>query len=445
MLKLRKMITDSWYNLTTGMGMRGTDRRMAGHVEANILHDIDLEAIYRSDGLGSKIVCRPAKDMVRKWIDLKDESGKISKALTKLKVKEKLYEALVWNRLYGGSAILLLVNDGRDLNMPVAEDNIYEVIGLQVYNKLEVQFNTHDLNNDYLSPRFGKPNTYTFTNASVGRTFNVHYSRVIIFDGELLPDRVRVSNAGWGDSVLQVVYERLRGLGEGFASAENLLMEMVVGVLKVKGLDAMITQPKGKEKLKFRMNNLDNTRHTIHTYLLDENETYDRTEVTGTGIAAVIGLLVDAAVAACDIPRVLLLGEQSQGLGSEASGSIRLYYDDISGMQETDLQPAIETIIRYLSKSSTISVDPLNVSFTFNPLWALTEKEQAEVNKLQADTDNIYWAMGLPPELIFIARFGTKEQQKIMLTANLLNVYNSRVDVPPVEGDDVLLPEGSEI
>jgi phage-related protein (TIGR01555 family) len=175
--------------------------------------------------------------------------------------------------------------------------------------------------------------------------------------------------------------------------------------------------------------------------LLDEKEEFDRVSATGTqGLSKLLDQLVDALAGVSGIPRIKLLGEQSKGLGSEAAGNIRFYYDDISADQEEKLQPELEKLSLYIQLSKDgefkgIELD--NWTIVFNPLWQPTAKEEAETRKAVAETDKVYFEMGLPGEIIIVSRYGgetystsTVIPEKVL---ELLQIDIEAIGTEPVE------------
>ena len=403
---------DSWANIITGLGYLSTDKKQnTKFVASNILQRETLLNIFRADGLGKKIVSIPADDMVREWIDIEgDPGGLVDKYMQDLQVKKAIKEALTWSRLFGGAVIVLGVNDGKDLSEPVVEDQIQDVESLVVFDRHDVQWTSDDLYSDPEKPKFGLPEIYHITNQTTSSKLVVHESRIIRFDGELLPTMERMHNQSWGDSVLQSIYDRLNGVGEGIIGIDNILTDFTVGTLKIANLQQMLAQKNGTELVRARMQAIDMVKHIMNTIVMDKNEEYERLSVSASsGLSDLISISIDVLCGVSGIPRVKLIGDQTKGLGSEAAGNIRLYYDEIASKQEDVLLQPIKKIAKYifLSKNGPFKgVEPESWGVVFNPLWQPTEKEDEEVRKLVADRDNIYLQMGLPPEVIISSRFG---------------------------------------
>jgi len=67
-------------------------------------------------------------------------------------------------------------------------------------------------------------------------------------------------------------------------------------------------------------------------------------------------------------------------MNSTGESDIRNYYDHLSAKQETELRPKLEYLdqIMYRSLFGTEPKDD-ELSFTFNPLWQMSEQELAEL------------------------------------------------------------------
>lgn len=412
---------DGWLNAMTGLGIRGFDKRLNTEIAVpEILDRQQLLSIYRGEGIGRKIVTKPAGDMLREWFEVEgDSSNDLLRYIKKLRPKRNFGEALIWSRLFGGSVVLMGINDGQPMDMPVNMDNILSITHLDVYERQDVQWTNMDLYNEPNMPMYGEPEYYHLTNQTVGGSFTVHESRLLKFDGELLPTIERNANQGWGDSVLQAVYTRLRGLCDGLAGSENLLTDFVIGVLKVPNLQQLLSVPEGTGQIRTRMQALDMVKHIMNTLVMDKNEEYERHSATATtGLESLLSLSIDILCAAAEIPRVILIGDQAKGLGGEAAGNMRSYYDDISSKQEEELLPQVERLIQYaqLAKDGPTGGQEIeDWSIRFKPLWQPTEKEDEEMREKVAKRDEAYVAMGLPPEIVLNSRFGGDSYSREMV------------------------------
>jgi hypothetical protein len=88
------------------------------------------------------------------------------------------------------------------------------------------------------------------------------------------------------------------------------------------------------------------------------------------------------------IPLVKLLGISPAGLNASSEGEIETFDDTINAAQEAQIRPNLTRLLHFVQLSLWGQVDP-GITFTFVPLSDLTPKEKAEVEKIEAETDDI--------------------------------------------------------
>lgn len=428
---------DGWQNILTGAGLSRDKLVNTNYGNISVLDDTTLTNIYRGDGLGTRIIDVPAKDMLRGWISVEGDSDNSTlKALNKLRLREAFTKALVWSRLYGGSIVVMGIDDGRIssngrniLALPVNENNIRKFLFFRVYDKRQVTWTDEDLDLDVSSVNYGKPKYFNITDRfGTGVGYKVHYSRCLKFDGKPLPNDETRQNSGWGDSILQSVYERMQGFANALIATGAILDDFVLGILNIKNLSDLIASGKDDIVLK-RLNMMDQSKHVINTILLDEEEKYQRLAAQVNGIKDILEFFKDTLSAYCGIPQIKLFGEQSKGLGAQSAGNIRLYYDDIAQDQEDYLRPHFESVLKYLYKTNDFkNVDTAAWNLEFNNMWQKDDKEESEIRLNMAKADDLYINNGtLSPETVATSRFGNETYSvETILSSNNLD-FNKKM------------------
>lgn len=433
--EFQKFNSDGWANVFTGMGTTGYDKRMATEFTASYEFDkTTLMEMYAGDGVLTKMINIPVEDSIREGFFIEgDPEGLVLDELDSLKFNNNLFEARVWTRLFGGAVMLLLIADGRELNEPVDENAIETIRGIQVYDRWDVTWNSDDLYDDPEEANFGAPEFYTLHNRSIGKSFPVHESRLIRFDGELVDHERRSKNNGWGNSIVKQWYERIRGLADSLAAGEATITEFILGLLKMKNLNSLLDSPNGSQKIKDRLQIIDMAKHILNSIVVDEKEDYSRLTSSGvTGMADLLEIFKGMCSTVSGIPRIKLFGEQSQGLGSSADGNVKFYYDSVAFEQEMKYTDAIRKISRYIMLQQQGPFKGIEIeswSVVFYPLWQQTEKEIAETRKITAETDLIYYQMGVPIEVIMLNRFGgSRYSSELLLPDKYAEQLQKRVE-----------------
>lgn len=398
---------DGWANLLTGLGLKSRDKKQNTYnAGPDVFGYQDLENMYRGDGIGKRIIDIYPEHMLKNWFSVSgDTENIIPKHLKKIGLKKSLMQLLKWERIFGGSVMVLGIDDGRKLVDPVALNRIKNLRYIKVYDRYRV---------DKISRKYSDPENIKYGDTEYygiqpinGGMFWVHESRIVEMSGIDVPVYARERNEGWGDSVFHNIYESIRDYGSIMSSTASIVDDFITGKLNIEGLADMIAA--GQEELIMkRLDILDNSRHIINTLLLDKEEKYSKETSNVSGLKDIIEKAMLHICAVSGIPMRVLFGEQSTGLSNKGEGNTLDWYDTISTKQEDVLNPILYRIIDILLLSSELSfsIDD-NYEINHNPLWKPTMKEVAETRKIVAETDALYIDRNVltAPE-VTVSRFG---------------------------------------
>lgn len=413
--------TDGFANIITGLGTAQRDKRLASEIQAPaILARIELDDLYAGDGLARRICDLPANEQTRKWIGISadDDVGKDTlQRLQTLAAQDAVTEAMIWARLYGGSVILLGIDDGLDPAKPLTDTAaIKSFTWLNVLNRYEVEITQRYL--DPFAPQYGKPELYKVMPSIAGPGSMmtdriVHESRVIRFDGVRTPRYRLEQNAGWCDSIFVALLNTIRDVWSGFDGTAHLLTDFSQAIYKVKGLASQVGSNQEATILK-RLQILDMVRSLMRAVVIDaDGEDFTRSTTPLTGLPEVLDRLEQLLSAVTEIPVTLLFGRSPAGLNATGESDVRLFYDAVQSKQENQLRPKLERLLTLLFRAKdgpTGGVEPEEWSFKFNPLWQLTDAERADLHSKQSAADQIYISNGvLHPEEVRESRFGGDE------------------------------------
>lgn len=428
---------DGWSNIYTRQGVVGKDKRTGSALIADPHLSADDNRILFRSGFGRKVVEIPVDDMVREWFTITgDPEGKINQYLfNELKGKLEIRNALTWASVYGGSIMLMGLDDGasgdKALEQPLNEENIKSFKFLKVYDRYQCTWNTADLYYDPTKENFGQPEFYRITPlepVSVAQ-FRVHESRVIRFDGPTTDDFVKSSNNWWNDSIYQGIFRQLRDLNHAYSSVYNIMDDFVQVILQIENLQNMIAAGQD-ELIKTRMNIIDMGRHVMNTIMLDGKENYSKETSSATGLDKLLIEAQQALSAVTGIPMTRLMGRAPGGLNASGDSDESIYYDKISSKQETNMLSQMHRLVYLVQKTKegpTKGVEIPDWSITFNPLKQMTLKEESEVKKLNSESDVNYISSGvLDPNEVREQRFsGDKYGTEIQVEGKLENDDNS--------------------
>jgi phage-related protein (TIGR01555 family) len=456
-------------------------------------HDPEtLEALYHEDDIAARIVDAPAEHMLRGWIDLKiqdeeaatpgvvaalpgvkpaapsleldglEASTATLEKLKDLKAEAAFLEALVWEGVFGGSAILIGADDGRPLEEPLDLDNVADVRFLNVLDRRDLI--PWRWFSDPRAADYGEPELYQLAPSwrpgfrAKGEVqppppvFYVHASRLIVFPGLRASRRAKMRNNGWGMPSLSRAYNALRQFNANWSAVGNILQDASQGVFKIKGLIDMIAAG-AQEELLTRLELIDTGRSVARSLVIDaEDESFERKDTTMSGLPQILDQTSTRVAAAAKMPVTILMGRSPAGMNATGESDSRNWYDTLEVERTTKLLPRMTQLLRVIFRSKlgpTKGREPKSWNVVFAPLWTPTPKEDAELKKLHADTDSVRIQSGvLTPEEVAISRFrpeGYSDEIQIDLEAReeALRAYEEKL--ASGEGELPAIPAPGEL
>ena len=410
---------DGLTNVLIGMGT-GRDKAQYTKTTATVfLAQEELENLY-GEWLPRRIVDIYADQATRKGFKVlfggegvrAEEVQGIEQVIEDLYILEHLNLAAKNSRLYGGACLLLFIDDGRPAYMPVDKRNIRRVEDIECLDRWQI------------APVINEENLYDYSKATYyqiisGDLINqpqlsyIHKDRILRFDGDWLPYRIRQRNYGWGMSSLQTVYDSFRHYWTGLNSAATLLTEFDIFVHKVRGLAAMLAA--GKESsIRDRLQVNDMSKSIYRGYAIDaEKEELEFISRNFGGIGEILEKLRVDIIGASKIPHTVLFGESPSGLGSTGRSEERDFAKMLADYQSVNFKRPMKKLLEYimLSKEGPTKGElPESWRISFNPLFELNEREMADVRARVAAVDGRYIQLGvLSPKEVADARYGGSE------------------------------------
>ena len=395
------LIADSFVNFAASMGISGKDKRLdSTFVDRGRMPWHELEALYREDWIGGKIVDIIPDDMCRNWRTFSDasltpeERTKIVSEERRLKLKHHINSNKKWARLYGGSIIVMNIEDGLDPSEPLDVTKIKpgQLRNLIVFDRRHAE--PHRINtSDPLAENFRMPETYRLANTSG----EIHHTRVIRMDGQQLPYFSFQRNNYWGDPVFKRIRDAIVNANIALDSAAGLLFESNVDVVGVDGLIHMLSTDEGSAQLLKRFQTAKflkaNNNLTVYDKGLEEIQNITK---SFAGIPDLLDRFLTILSAASDTPATRLFGKSPVGLNATGDGDLRNYYDSISSKQESELRPALETLDIVIAMN--LGIDPDKMDFSFDPLWQIPDTEAAAIKLQNAQADAMYVDLGVVTE-----------------------------------------------
>ena len=394
-------------------------------------------------------------DMLRRWfrvnVSMAEDSdadrnveaaSALMEALDELKARAAIKEALTWAQVFGGSIIFVGADDGAggepgSMAEPLRENAIRSINFLDVYDRWDIDIESEY--NDPLQPNYGQPEVYRIRNSGSVRGTStlpellIHESRTLRFDGVRVNRRRLLRNTGWHDSVYIRINDVLSDFGVSWSSAAHLLADFAPMVFTSPGLEASLTMD-GSGAITNRMTQMDLCRSTVRMIPVDEGESLERKATPLSGMPELLDRMILRMCAAARMPVTKLFGQSPAGLTATAEGDLSFWYDRVAGQQDSDLRPQLERLINllWLAKDGpTGGVEPKSWALDFESLWQLSQLEETQARKTQAETDQIYLDGGvLEADEVARSRFGG---DRYSFETQLDEEMRAEPDEPPPE------------
>jgi len=339
---------------------------------------------YTSNGFARIIIDKVAEEMTRAGFKLdnmdEEQEEQIIVRLEELQVLRKLNEALKWSGVFGGAAIVLIVNDGQTLEMPLNIEKVENVEELRVYDRYEIteRFKYSDPSKS----KFGKTQIWQVSPSNGALPYYVHESRVLIFDGDSLPNQQRQANQGWGASRYQKAKPQIDQLTNAYEWAMLVLQRIQQAIHGIPDLSTTLQTPEGVKNVTNRVDIVDRVRNVQNTVVIDAEETYEVKSQTMAGIDAVLDRFAEALSTVTGIPVFLLMGRSIGGLNSTGDANRDGWYAVVNSMQNDQLRNPVDIICTCVMRS--LGMTDIKYKLEFNPLYVPSDNVKADTDQKRA-------------------------------------------------------------
>lgn len=367
-----------------------------------------------------------ATEMTRKWIKFqvvnsgKDKDGKprdkkfaeskaerirlLKDALDKFKVRDIIYQTIVLDGFFGRSHIFIDLNgDSDNFDSQELITNIGN--GRDAASKAKIakgslkRFTT-------VEPVWAYPTNYNAINPLAADWYKpvqwyvmsspIHSSRLMTIVGREVPDLLKPAYAFGGLSLSQIAKPYVDNWLNTRQSVADIIQAFSVFVLKTDMQTLLATDGDALFRRADLFNLIRDNRGLM--MLNKDSEEFANVSAPLAGLEGLQSQTQEHMASVSRIPIVKLLGIQPAGLNASSQGEIQTFYDTIAAYQESLLRIPLTKIIDIVQLSEFGDIDQ-DITFKFEPLETMTEKEEGEINKMNAEADSIRIADGvLSPE-----------------------------------------------
>ena len=213
-----------------------------------------------------------------------------------------------------------------------------------------------------------------------------HKSHLVIMKGDEVADILKPSYLYGGVSVPQKIFERVYASERTANEAPQLALSKRAIVFYTDAAKAIANQGKFEEKLSIWARFRDNFGVKVADKDADKVEQHD---TSLADLDAVIMTQYQIVAAVANVPVTKLMGTTPKGFNSSGDYESDSYHEELESIQANDMEPLIDRHMVCVIRSDIVprfGGQPFSVDCTWTPVDTLSAKEQAEVNKLKAET-----------------------------------------------------------
>lgn len=337
--------------------------------------------------LVGKAISMPIKTALRRGFKIDGENQKeLEKEVKRHKLYVRLAELGIYARSMGGALMLFKTYDADKFSEYTEQDYYlapFNIDSIHEGNKLSISvFDSFfaiaqadgEGFTDPLSDYFYDPEFYSVRGLKIHRS---HFVKYVPYD---VPQFMKPYYYFYGISVPERVMEKVYAAESSQLEGLALLKTKRLLTLQVPDLvdrdDADVTRV---------MTMIANAMNNFSFMLLDGQTNVAQHDVALTDLESTIMMNYQLVASASDVPADQLIGTSPKGFNTTGEYQQDVYHGFVEGVQD-DLSEACE---RFFDIQKRINGYKDDISFQFNPLTSLTDKEIAEINEINARTAQI--------------------------------------------------------
>lgn len=222
----------------------------------------------------------------------------------------------------------------------------------------------------------------------------VHADRLMTLVMRPVPDMLKPAYNFGGLSMMQLMKPYVERYQRTADSVAQIVRAFSLTILSTD-MSGILADGDGDGDLWLRAGLFNKYRDNSGMMLLDkESEEISQINTPLNSLPELLTKSQEQMAAPSHTPLVKLLGVTPSGLNASAEGEIEVYRDYISAQNEAHIRPIVERISNLMQLSMFGEIDP-SITWEFNPLEQMNEKELAETENIKAQATRNYIEAGV--------------------------------------------------
>lgn len=336
-----------------------------------------LSQMYVEHGLIQTLIDIPVDDGLRGGVEIKtkqlspEQIEELQACLDEHGDIQTVGQAVKWNRLFGGSGIVVLTGQPPDQPLNVNEVKQNDLLDFRAVDMWELFWNRQS-DDTTLIP--GQQTDFEFYNYY---GIKLHKSRVMPMKGLIAPSFIRPRLRGWGYSVVEGV---VRSVNQ-YLKSNNLIFEVLdefkVDFFKIKGLAQSLLDPAGEQAVRRRIAVANKQKNFQNAVAMDSEDDFGSKELSFTGLSEVMAGIRMGVASDVRIPQTKLFGQSASGFNSgedDIENYNAMVESQVRGKCKYDLLKVVR--LRALQKFGVLLDD---LTITFKSLRILSAEAEEKV------------------------------------------------------------------
>lgn len=354
-------------------------------------------AIIAQNWLVDKICAQPARDAIRNGWDVTVNDGTVVKPealdmlrdLTKaFNIEGNLIEWIHMGRVFGiRIAMPIIESEDKDFytkpfNIDGVTDGSYkgwtQIDPYWITPELDINSASNPMDPNFYEPTWWRVN---------GKRY--HRTHLLIFRNGRVADILKPTYLYGAPSVPQQIAERVYSAERCANEVPSLLLTKRMTVLNVDITDA-VANPVEFQK---RMDAWVELQNNYAVKVAGELEKVTQTDTSLSDLDDVVMSQFQLVAAAGRVPATKVLGTTPKGFNATGEYDESSYHEELKSLNRNDATPFVERHNLLAVKSYVapkMKMEPFRTTVVFKAVNVPTDKEQAEINKIKAETDTAY-------------------------------------------------------
>lgn len=361
------------------------------------------------DAMISRGVHTLADEMTREWGELstkEKENENIVQAvldeMERLETQNKFKDAAIKTGFFGGCLVFLDVRE--DPNVPLEDIELEKPLfkeGMDDFNKSKLS-GKHLVGLRVIEPINLAPGVYNSIDPTAADFFEpehfyvlgrkIHKSRFLYFADNIPPQVLKPVYLFFGIPLAQLAFTYVQDFYKAKDVCTRILQKFSCSAISTD-IEKLI-YANGKNAVKDRISTIAKYRDNDSILVLDkENEEFSQTNTPLSGLKEMWYASLELIPMIFGIPATKLLEISPSGFNSTGEFEMRNFYDSVHTKQSNVFDAPLKRLLEVICY--TKGFDPDILAWSWKSLFKMSDKETAEVNRMEADTAQIYYNMGV--------------------------------------------------